>query len=1014
MKKSLIFLFCLGMIASLIQFSPVIAETVGYNTLNNGYIQFSDSGTSSNWRNLPNSPVGNAVNQFGNLNNPYYYDGTVWRPLTLFRKMEYALSEGGSLVSTTDSYVVSGAGPIIYPASSGSELALTDFSVDGSGITRKIQETTAGSATYTGTLVSKGDIIVNGKSLEIQNTYTLLEGKSFVRVKTKITNNATLAATNVRYWVGTGDDWIGLDDSNYKTRGNIADGAFSAISVPSAQAKAIRVDSRSLTESILFYSTHPNANTSVASCCSFSNAVNTNPVNSVINILNDGSYALFVNLGTIEPGASAEFDWYYAAGSAATIIDTISDVALDSAGTSQITWGSATVSYSSPTTTTGYYMVLPGGSTRPTINQIIGDEEYSSVTVVKRDHVLMEAGADTPIDLTGLNPNSQYDVYFVTRDSEGVTSSVSKTTFTTLAYTVISLTSIDSIDVPMNHRIPDSSEIETAEYTATVEWSPSPERFVAGQTYTATITVTPKLGYTLTGIGANAFTVTGASEVTNNADSGIITVTYPEVAFDKVNFHTNGGSIISSLGVDFGDLVTKPVDPTLNYHDFIGWFTDNITFEDAWDFANDTMPEGDIDLYAKWSLTTYQINYELDGGVNFVEALSTYNNESSTINLGTPTKNGYVFEGWYENADKETGGIISSIPFGSSGDKTFYAKWSPTNYIINYELDGGVNFLEAPGSYTIESSTINLGTPTRKGYIFEGWYENADKETGGIISSIPLGSSGNKTFYAKWTPTTYQITYELDGGVNFVDAPSTYTIESPTISLQVPTRNGYIFEGWFENEDKETGGIISSIPLGSSGAKTLYAKWSPISVTHVSADILNVSFEGMAEGVPFTSEELEKEIYVQLVITIQEMLNLDVTTKSILDRFIAANFSEGVKDTFLLDISLFKWVGEEKSAVTSTTSMTKISFIVPEKFRNQEFVLVRVHEGVAEKLQYTYNPETYVISFETDRFSTYSLMSWSTSLPNAGENSSDLTLLLLALGVFLLFAIKNKHAKEIK
>jgi len=320
MRKLYVFLFSLLLVLLNVDIRPSLAvELTGYNYLNNGYIQFtSDFNNTGNFQNLPITSLGEAVNVYGNLNNPYYFDGSGWRPLTLSRKMEYALSEGGTLINSNDSYSVSGAGTIVYPASD--NLELTNFRVDGSGIVKTELATTAGNATYTGTLISIGELTVNDKNLEIRNTYTLLEGKSFVKVKTKITNlDPTQSVTNLRYWVGTGDDWISTNDQNYKTRGNIVDGAFVRSATTTEQSKAIRVDSQSGTDSILFYSTHPNANTAISGCCSFSNAVGTNPYGCSTNTFNDGSYALFVNLGTIAVGAYAEFDWYYAAGSASTI-----------------------------------------------------------------------------------------------------------------------------------------------------------------------------------------------------------------------------------------------------------------------------------------------------------------------------------------------------------------------------------------------------------------------------------------------------------------------------------------------------------------------------------------------------------------------------------------------------------------------------------------------------------------------------------------------------------------------
>lgn len=196
MRRLLTILVCFFLVITNIEFKPVFAATVtGYNYLNNGYIQFTDA-YGYDFQNLPITNIGNAVNDFGNLNNPYYFNGTVWRPLTLSRKMEYAVSEGGTLVSESDPYNVTG-GTFVYPVTNNT--SLSNFTIDGTGIIMKEQTTTAGNVTYTGTLISKGTLNINGKNLEFTNTYTLLEGKSFVRVKTTIKNISEVSATNVRY-----------------------------------------------------------------------------------------------------------------------------------------------------------------------------------------------------------------------------------------------------------------------------------------------------------------------------------------------------------------------------------------------------------------------------------------------------------------------------------------------------------------------------------------------------------------------------------------------------------------------------------------------------------------------------------------------------------------------------------------------------------------------------------------------------------------------------------------------
>ncbi len=96
--------------------------------------------------------------------------------------------------------------------------------------------------------------------------------------------------------------------------------------------------------------------------------------------------------------------------------------------------------------------------------------------------------------------------------------------------TAISLAAVGGVTVPTTGATPVSVITETAQYTGTVTWSPAHATFAAGTVYTATITLTAKSGYTLSGVTANFFTVAGATSSTNAANSGLVTAVFPATA----------------------------------------------------------------------------------------------------------------------------------------------------------------------------------------------------------------------------------------------------------------------------------------------------------------------------------------------------------------------------------------------------------------------------------------------------------------------------------------------------
>ena len=221
----------------------------------------------------------------------------------------------------------------------------------------------------------------------------------------------------------------------------------------------------------------------------------------------------------------------------------------------------------------------------------------------------------------------------------------------------------------------------------------------------------------------------------------------------------------------------------------------------------------------------YTITYELNGGTNASGNPTTYSEETATIILQNPTRKGYKFVGWYSDSNFKT--KVTQIEKGSRGNKVFYAKWKKRKYTITYELNGGKNSDKNPKAYYITTTIKKFENPTRKGYTFKGWY--LDKKCTKKVTQIKKGSTGNKTLYAKWGKTKYTIKYVLNGGKNNKKNPTKYYVTTSIKKFEKPTRKGYTFKGWYSN--KKCTKKITQIKKGSTGNKTLYAKWEKTKYT---------------------------------------------------------------------------------------------------------------------------------------------------------------------------------------
>ena len=109
------------------------------------------------------------------------------------------------------------------------------------------------------------------------------------------------------------------------------------------------------------------------------------------------------------------------------------------------------------------------------------------------------------------------------------TGTVTSSATAAITLTVISIDNITGVTVPAAGAAPVTTLADTAQYTAAITWSPVDAVFDPYTVYTATITITPKTGYTLTGVAANFFKVGGAT-ATNAANAGVVTAVFPKPA----------------------------------------------------------------------------------------------------------------------------------------------------------------------------------------------------------------------------------------------------------------------------------------------------------------------------------------------------------------------------------------------------------------------------------------------------------------------------------------------------
>ncbi len=307
---------------------------------------------------------------------------------------------------------------------------------------------------------------------------------------------------------------------------------------------------------------------------------------------------------------------------------------------------------------------------------------------------------------------------------------------------------------------------------------------------------------------------------------------FVEVPSVTVTFDSTGGTpskteIQLGSGMKIDGLI--PSSPSRENYTFNGWWTS----PKAGDAVNsDTVVEEDTTFYAHWIPSQFSISYDLDGGSLPVgmENPSQYNSDTKTFTLINPNKVGYSFHGWSGTGIE---GVQTRVvvPRGSSGPRTYLAHWETMQFSIFYNMNGhGVIPSTALRLYTIESDDYSPPPPNPvTGYQFVEW----------MPSSIPSGSTGNKTFSAEWVVKVLTATFDANGGEGGLTKTQDYgtplyapevsktghTLVSwnPEVPLTMPDEDCTFVAQWQPNSYTITfdanggeGGVVVEQPYGAS------------------------------------------------------------------------------------------------------------------------------------------------------------------------------------------------------
>jgi uncharacterized repeat protein (TIGR02543 family) len=261
----------------------------------------------------------------------------------------------------------------------------------------------------------------------------------------------------------------------------------------------------------------------------------------------------------------------------------------------------------------------------------------------------------------------------------------------------------------------------------------------------------------------------------------------------------------------------------------------NLTFEN----------NGIVKLYALWTPVSVVVTFDVQGGNCDLFGVQLVNGKLTA--LPVPTKEGYVFKGWYTAL---IGGEFVTTDTVFEEDTTIYAQYT-TNITVAFDGQGG--------SYTSSGGMLNNGkisslpTIKKEGYVFKGWFT---AQTGGEkITTNTVFGQGETTIYAQWEAVSYTVILNANDGTDTMFWG--VFIYGATSELKVNhfTRNGYTFVGWATEPDgsvvyadKES---VLNLAAINGDVVNLYAVWE--AVPNTIDDV--TEYKGVILGIATSSDD---------------------------------------------------------------------------------------------------------------------------------------------------------------
>lgn len=344
----------------------------------------------------------------------------------------------------------------------------------------------------------------------------------------------------------------------------------------------------------------------------------------------------------------------------------------------------------------------------------------------------------------------------------------------------------------------------------------------SGDAYGANNTsLTFSMGSSLSATGYVAGSIQNPSGSYKNlimGSSSYLTVTTNEVTV-SYNKGANGTGTNSSV---VGYPVTlKGATFTRTGYTQTGWSTTDGGAK-AYNLGASYSGSSDLTLYPYWTINTYTVSYNANGGSGAPSAQTKTYGVNLTLSSTKPTRADASAGSFTLTYDANGGSVNPSSAQAAITNKYSFSHW-------NTAAGGGGTSYQSGGTYTANAAAIlyaqwavaqsvawvTLPTPTRTGYTCNGWYTAASGGTKVADAGAAILTTASRTLYAQWTANVVAPTFTTQPS-----SKSVYRGASASLSVVATTTQGTITYQWQSSTNNSSFSNISGATSASYSAPT--------------------------------------------------------------------------------------------------------------------------------------------------------------------------------------------------